>query len=320
MTVSNSSDFSRTRDQIIRRAFRILGVVKSGETPGAQIVTDAAEALNAMVKRWQKKQLHVWTVTEATLFPQASQVKYALSSGGADHATETYYSTTISADEASGQTTLSITSTANMTNGDYIGIVLDDGTLHWSTISSKTSSTVTIPDALADSAAAGNAVFNYTTKIVRPLKIVDARRYNIASQIETPISETQGGLLARLDYQMLPNKAQTGTINRAFYDPRRSDQDGWLYLWMPPTTVTDLVKFTWHRPIMDFDSASDTPDLPQEWFDALSFNLAVSIAPEFDVPSEKLQQVALMAASYLDDAQGDDREGESIYMQADMGY
>jgi hypothetical protein len=316
MTVSGSSNFSTTRDQIIRRSLRLISVVKSGETPGAQIVTDAAEALNAMVKRWGKKGIHVWTVTEATLFPQASQVRYALASDSTDHATETYHDTTISADEASGQTTLSVTSTANMTNGDYIGIVLDDGTLHWSTISSHTSSTVTIPDALADSAAAGNKVFNYTTKIVRPLKIVDARRYNIASQIETPISESQGGLMARLDYQALPNKAQTGTINRAFYDPQRDT--GYLYLWQPPTTVLDLVKFTWHRPIMDFDNAGDSPDLPQEWFDALAFNLAVSIAPEFDVPTEKLQQVAMMAASYLDDVQGDDRENESIFMQADM--
>jgi hypothetical protein len=27
-----------------------------------------------------------------------------------------------------------------------------------------------------------------------------------------------------------------------------------------------------------------------------------------------------MAASYLEDVQGDDREGESLFMQADTGY
>jgi hypothetical protein len=319
MAVSNSSDFSLTRDQIIRRALRLIGKLKQGETPGAQVVTNAAEALNAMGKRWQKKPgMRVWTVTEATLFPQASQSRYALSSSSTDHATETFYETTISADEAASQTTLSVTSTDNMTVADNIGIVVDDGSVHWSTIASKTSSTVTINDAIDDSAAAGNVVFNYTTKIVRPLKIVDARRYNIASAIDTPISDSQGSLMARLDYQALPNKAQTGTINRAFYDPQRDT--GYLHLWQPPTTVTDLVKFTWHRPIMDFDSASDNPDLPQEWFDALAFNLAVTLAPEFDVPMEKLQTVATMAASYLEDVQGDDREGESLFMQADAGY
>src|SRR5262245_40336386 len=137
MAVSGSSDFNRTRDQIIGRALRITGVLRSGQTPGAQMVTDAAEALNGMVKRWQKKpNLKLWTRTEATLFPQVSQIRYALVSGSADHATETFYSTTLSAAEASGQTTLSVTATTNMTVADNIGVVVDDGTLHWSSIAS----------------------------------------------------------------------------------------------------------------------------------------------------------------------------------------
>lgn len=319
MAVSSSFDFTRTRDQLIRRAFRVIGVVKSGETPGAQIVTDAAEALNAMVKRWGKKGLHVWTVTEATLFPQASQARYALSTSSTDHATESYVATELTAAASSGATTITVDSITGISNGDNVGVVVDDGSIHWTTVNgAPASSTVTLTTALDDDASDGAAVFTYTTKIVKPLKIVDARRYNIASELETPISETQGSLMSRLDYQSLPNKAQTGTINRAFYDPQRDT--GYLHLWSPPATVLDLVKFTWHRPIMDFDAASDNPDLPQEWFDAIAFNLAVSIAPEFDVPSEKLQQVALMAASYLEDVQGDDREGESLFMQADRGY
>ena len=313
MAVSGSSDFTRTRDQIIHRALRLCNAVRAGSTPAAQPVTDAAEALNAMVKRWQKKGLRIWTVSEATLFPQVDQVRYSLASGSTDHATEIFYQTTISAAEASGQTTISLSSTANITAADYIGIVVDDGTLHWSTVTSKTSTTVLIADALDDSASAGNAVFTYTTKIVRPLKIVDARRYNIVSAIDTSISP----MLARLDYQGLPNKAQSGTITQAFYDPQLST--GYLYLWQPPVSVEDLIKLTWHRPIMDFDAASDNPDLPQEWFDALAFNLAVSIAPEYDVPMEKFQQLVGMAAAYLDDVQGDDREGESLEFGVDMG-
>ena len=315
MAVSGSSNFTRTRDQLITRALRIGGVIKAGETPGAQVVTDTAEALNAMVKRWQKKpDMRLWTVTEATLVPQASQVRYELSSSSTDHATETLYETTLSAAAASGATTLNATSTTNMTVADNIGIVVDDGTVHWSTIASKSSTTVTINDALDDDAASGNAVFSYTTKIVRPLKIVDARRYSIASATDARLSP----MLARLDYNELPNKTQTGTINQAFYDPRRSDQSGYLYLWQPPSTVTDLVRFTWRRPIMDFDAAGDDPDLPIEWVDAIVYNLAISIAPEYDVPADRLQVIAAQAASYLDDVQGDDREGESFYFGVDM--
>jgi hypothetical protein len=318
MTTSGSSDFTRTRDQLCRRALRICGVVKSGETPGAQTITDVAEALNAMVKRWQKKQIHVWTVTEGVLFPQAEQVRYDLGSAGTDHATETYYQTELTADASSGATTISVDDTASVAASDHIGTVLADGTVHWSTVASKSSSSITIASGIADAASDGAAVFTYTTGIVRPLKIVDARRYDIASGTETPISESQGGLMARLDYMALPNKAQTGTVTRAFYDPRRSDQDGHLYLWQPPATVTDIVKFTWHRPIMDFDSAADNPDLDQEWFDAIAFNLALSISTEFDVTADRVALITQQAAQYLDDVSGDDREGESLYMQVDM--
>lgn len=318
MTVSTSTDFTRTRDQIISRAARLVGAIKAGETMGYQEVTDFAEALNAMVKRWAATPgMHVWCSSEATLFPQVDQVRYALGTGSSDHATRTYYATAITSNEALGQTILSVDDTSNMTVSDYIGIVVDDGTLHWSTVSSKTSTTVTIADALDAAAAADNAVFTYTTKIGRPLKIPSrvgaVRRYNIASEMDTPI----GPPIARLDYNILPNKAQSGIVNQVFYDPQLAT--GYLYLWNPPTTVTDLVKFTYHRELADFDLASDNPDFPQEWIDPLVWNLADVLGPEYDIPMDRAQVIAGKAARFLDDVAGFDREAESIYAHPDMG-
>src|SRR3990167_5617132 len=201
MATSSSTDFNLTLTQIVRGAALKIGAVGHGVTMSDEMFSDFNIALNAMVKRWSGKEIKVWTVREATLFPAVDQVKYSLSSSSTDHCTETYYATTLSAAEASGQTVLSCTSTANMTAADYIGIVLDDGTLHWTTVSSKTSTEVTIASALASAAASGNAVFNYTTKIVRPLRIPNhqgaVRRYNISSGNDTPI----GPPVARLDYQ-----------------------------------------------------------------------------------------------------------------------
>ena len=310
MATSASTNFNLNRTQILRAAALKIHAIDGNETMSADMESDFNIALNAMVKRWNAKGIRVWTVREATLFPAVSQVKYALASGGADHATETYYATTLSAAEAASQTTLSVTSSTNMTVADNIGIVLDNGTLFWTTISSKTSTTVTVASAITSAAASGNAVFNYTTKLVRPLKIVDVRRYNIAGATDTPIS-----LTARLDYQTLPNKAATGSINQIFYDPQLST--GYLYLWQAPSTIKDLLKFTWHKPIEDFDAAGDNPDLPQEWIDTLIFNLAVVMAPEYDVGTEKFNQVRSLAAEFLDDVSGFDREAESIFFQPD---
>lgn len=313
MATSASSDYNPNRNAIISRAARIIGAIKAGETMGAQEVTDFSDALNAMVKAWvASPNMRVWTVSEATLFPQVNQVKYALASGGADHATETHYSTTLSAAAAAGATTLTVASTANMTVSDYIGIVLTSGTIHWTTLSSKTSTTVTIASGLATAAASGKYVFNYTTKIVRPLKITDARLYNIAGGTETSL----GPMTARLDYRNLSSKTQTGNINQVFYDPQLAT--GYLYLWQPVSSVQDLVKFTWHRPIMDFDSAANTADLPQEWIRAIVWNLADEMQDEYDVPEPKSSRISARASGYLADVGGFDREAESIYLGADV--
>lgn len=310
MTTSGTSVFTVTRDDIIDAANLKIQAFGEGVTMTEAARTRFANALNAMVKRWQAIGLHVWTESEAILFPQASQISYGMGTGATDHVTGAYYQTTTSAAAAAAATTLSVASTANMTAADNIGVLLDDGTIQWSTISSKTSTTVTIGAALTDSVASGNYVWNYTSKIVRPLRIVGARRMNIASSIETPIFVD-----ARLDYMALPNKTQTGFINRIFYDPQLTI--GYVKLWNPVAVIDTLLKFTYWRPIQDFSVAGDNPDLPQEWIDTLIFQLAVVMAPEYSVPMEKFNQIKTLADQFLDDLKGWDREPESVYFGVD---
>ena len=232
MTTSGSVDFNATRNQIIRQAALDLGAISAGVTMGGEMLSDFDFRLNAMVKRWNATDLHVWTVAEATLFPQSEQVKYALGPSSADHATQSYVRTTISAAEASGQTVLSVTSITGISANDNIGIEVDDGTIHWSTVSGAPSGgTVTIAAALDDSAAKGKNVFAYTTKIGRPLKIVAARRYDPDTARDVPIT-----MAARLDYRALNDKTGTGIVNQVFYDPQLTT--GYLYLWYAPLAVS----------------------------------------------------------------------------------
>lgn len=313
MATSGTATFNLTRNDICEKAARKVGALRGGSTMGPAMLAEFASDLNVMVKAWQGTGIHVWTVAEATLFPAVDQVRYALAKTGADHVTGSYVETAVTADEASGQTILSVDSTSSITALDNIGIVLDDGTLQWSTVASKTSTTVTVNDVLTDSASQYNPVFTYTSKIARPLKIVDVRRYDIASARETPIK-----MLSRLDYQALPNKSSGGTINQAFYDPQLAT--GYLYLWLGPLTTTDLVKFTYHRPIEDFNAAGDNPDFPIEWGMAMIFNLALikSSGMDYEVPANKRREIAEMAAMYYDAVAGFDRENEAVTFGVDM--
>src|SRR5262249_30378823 len=145
-------------------AGRRVGAFESGETPSADLLNDFAAALNAMVKHWSTTGIHIWTVSEATLFLQADQTQYALSLTSTDHATESFVETSIGADEASGQTTITLSSTSGISATNHIGIQLDDGSLHWTTVASVASPNVVIDDALTDSASEGNLVVAYANK------------------------------------------------------------------------------------------------------------------------------------------------------------
>src|SRR3990167_6026040 len=318
MATSGVSTFNATRNEIISAALRKLQVKSHGTTISAEMNQECDFALNSLVKRLQARGLHVWTVQEATLFPQLLQVRYALAKTSADYcaATNSYTTKTITAAEESGQTTISVTSSTGMTASDKIGIVGDDGTIHWTTISSVPGATsVVIAVALDAAAAAGNYVHFYTSNIVRPLRIVSARRYKIDSVTagtETPIIP-----ISHLDYQALPNKMAAGTVNQVYYDAPLSTGD--LYLWQKPDDVDTLIRFTWHRPIEDFSAAGDNPDMPQEWIDALVFNLALVMAPEYCVNGQRLTEIAALATSFLDEVSGFDREDTSIFFAPDLG-
>ena len=74
MTTSGSFDWQLSRDQIITAALQKLGVVQSGDgnAPTANQITDAATALNLMVKSWQNKGVFLWTVEWVTKTLSAS--------------------------------------------------------------------------------------------------------------------------------------------------------------------------------------------------------------------------------------------------------
>src|SRR5574343_318161 len=79
MALSNSTNFSITRDQLIAGALRIAGAVQQGESPTSTQVTEAAEALNMLVKSWQPDGLQLWVTKEYTLTLTSNTSSYTIS-------------------------------------------------------------------------------------------------------------------------------------------------------------------------------------------------------------------------------------------------
>jgi hypothetical protein len=307
MSTSGTVSFGRNRDQLIASALRKIGAFESGETPDSAAVTEASDALNVMIKHWQGSGIHIWRTTEAILFPQLDQVRYVF--GAIDHATESYVETALTSAAADGASTVVLDSVTSVASTYNIGVQLDDGTMHWTTVNGAPSgSTVTLTAVLTDSAALGNRVLVYQTRLVRPLKILSARTFNFDSQIETPIEE-----MDRIEYQEMPNKTATGSASGFFYDRRGgANSTGLLYLWPSPATVDEAIKMTVARPIEDFTAAGNDPDLPTEWIRAIEWGLADELADEYDVPEPKRTRIERRAAQYLQEANWFERELLSI--------
>ncbi len=112
-------------------------------------------------------------------------------------------------------------------------------------------------------------------KTYRPLRITSLRSKVSASATELPCR-----LLSRDEYFFgLVNKTTTGQPNSFYYDPQVGT--GRLYLWPAPAVSTYVIDFTYVRSFEIFNTTTNTPDFPSEWTDALTWNLAVNLAPEY---------------------------------------
>lgn len=303
MSTSGTATFARNRDQLIASALRKVSVIESGDTPDADMINDASEALNTMLKHWQGSGIQIYKTTEAILFPQVAQTRYSIGTTSTDHATESWVETALTVAAASGASTITVGSVTGIATTYKIGIELDDGTMHWTTVNGAPAGlVVTLTAVLTDDAAVGNRVIAYQTSLVRPLKILSARSYNFDRAIDTPVEE-----MDRIEYANMPNKTASGSVNGYYYD-RRTNTLGYLYLWPAPATVDDAIKMTVAKPIEDFSVAGNDADLPQEWIRAIEWGLADEIADEYDVPEPKRSRIERRAAQYLNEANWWERE------------
>lgn len=227
MTTSGSTDFAMTANDIIAKAFNLLGIGSIGETLTARHYEDGRLSLNLMMKSWATSE-HLWLRTQAVVPLVASQASYTMSP--------------------------------------------------------------------------------------RPMRVIEVRRQIIASSIETPLTEW-----ARQQYIEQPNKTVASIPNAFYFDPQMAA--GTLYLWPTPSASTaslQRIVLTYWRTIQDFDTSIDTPDLPQEWLEAIIWNLADALRTEYPSNDPSIvSKIERRAALLFAQLQSFDSEPASLYLQPD---
>lgn len=307
MATSNSIDFKSTAQELIHDSAAIVKVIAPGETLSGSNYATCERILNRQLKAYQAKGLNLFTKTEVVIFQGSGSQSYDLSASG-DHACNAseLIETEIGADEASGQTVITVDSTTGMAASDYIGIEQDDDTIHWTTIVSvDDATTVTISSATTAASTTDNNVYTYTTRLNRPMDIVSARYKNDSG------NETKLNKVAREQYFTQNVKSSNGQPNIFYYDPQLNA--GKLYVWPVITNLNGYITATAIRTVEDIDSSADNFDFPAEWELAISLNLAVLIGRVLGRSEESIA-LEQMARDELVDAMMWDNEHTSLHL------
>jgi len=288
MATSGSYDYAVTASDVLTEALENIGVLGNGETIDSNDQTSCLRTLNLMVKQWSGNfdfapGLKMFSRRTGYIFLQKSQSVYSIGPSG-DNATLSYVSTTMRVAGIATATTLEITSSTGMTAADYIGIELNSGSIYWTTISSVTDGdTIVIPaSGLSGAVAAGNRIFAYTTKLIRPLY------FESMLVRDTDGNDSHIGDMTRGEYEANGYKATTGTPSKYAYE--NSLTNGTLYIDVTPSDVTNVMRGVFMAPAEDYDLVTNNVAFPQEWFLPVAQGLSKLIAPKFGKEWTQLMQ------------------------------
>lgn len=137
-------------------------------------------------------------------------------------------------------------------------------------------------------------------------RILSVRRRT--SSIDTPLNE-----LSRDEYYDLPTKSGIGTPVSWYFDPQRSSRT--LYVWPTPSVTVaanTTLQYTYQRVIEDVDALDNDIDVPQEWLEALAYNLADRLMLQFGVDDVRITR---RAEILLAEMTADSQETASVYFQ-----
>lgn len=304
MATSNSYNFSLNRNEIIKTALEEVSAADVFDEVEEEDIKLANRRLNMMVKAWQTRGISLPFIEEVIIFLPKNTSSLTLSNTGAEACLASdFIQTTTSASASSGASTITVASITGLASADRIGIKLSDGTRQWTTINGAPSgSTVTLTDALTGDVDSGATVYTYTSKIEKPMRLLDVRRSS-TDNIDIPVE-----ILARKDWNDLSDKTSDGTVTQVHYQPKNTN--GILYIWQQTDDVDNYLKCTVEYPIEDFDSASDDCMFPSEWYEAMVYGLAwrLGTGGKFGVNDTEMANLKAIADEMFDKVNNFDQE------------
>jgi len=150
----------------------------------------------------------------------------------------------------------------------------------------------------------------------RPLRLLQAWLRNTAV---TPYIDIPLMIISRQDYNVLGSKFSTGIANSIWLNPGQTTSTVKMFLTPDSTVATNYtVYMVVQFPIDDLNAASDIPEFPNEWMQALVWGLADQLSLEYGLPVNQRQEILMKAEKYRELLVDWDVENESVYFTPDM--
>lgn len=157
---------------------------------------------------------------------------------------------------------------------------------------------------------ASTASYTPTTKM---MKVIQAYNHNTSTNVDIPMR-----IITREEYNRLGNKTTSGNPIQLVHIPNRTDST--IKVFPVPTSTEETynqIIITYQKPYDDFDTSTDEPEFPAEWFDALKFGLAHRLAAEYGMDINDRRQLLQEAAMLKNEALSFGTEEGSIYFGVD---
>lgn len=151
-----------------------------------------------------------------------------------------------------------------------------------------------------------------------PLKVIQAYTRDLNSMTDIPMN-----VYTHYDYNLLATKTAEnpqGYPIHIWYEPQNQNQVGTIHLWPSPDAYSQsyrTVTIVYQRPFEDFNASTDNPDFPQHWVEALIYNLADRLAPEYGLPLTDRQLLSQTAMAFHMQALSFGTEEGSLFLQPD---
>lgn len=252
MTVGTTHDFTLSRDELIKSAYRAINVIDDDGDLTANQLNNGVQLLNLIIRELDEHGKHLWAISQSpsTINLSAQVWAYTTSNGLQNNIVDlvtAYYR------DSSG-------------NDNPLDILSIEG---YEAIPNKIESGTPEKIYLTPNIATASK-----TMYVWPAPLT------VQTQSEVVGTDSNNYRCIKSHTADTNNKPITGANHLLFWEQGGSSGVAWV-----SGTVNynpTLIRYAYKRPLFDFDNSTDNPDIPQAWFRRLKYLLAHDLSDEVE--------------------------------------